>query len=154
MPKVPAIPDGYHAVTPYLVVDAAAKAIEFYTKVFGATELYRLSGAGGKVGHCELKIGDSHVMVADEHPEVGARGPKALGGSPVSLLLYVPDVDATVALAVASGAKLDRAVEDKFWGDRAGTLTDPFGHTWTLATHIDDVSPEEIRRRMAQMPQM
>jgi PhnB protein len=146
MPVQP-IPDGYHTATPYLIVQGAARAIEFYKKAFGATELYRLADPGGRVGHAEIKIGDSPIMLADEHPEMGARSPQAFGGSPVSLLLYVEDVDAVFSRAVAAGAQVRRPVKDQFYGDRAGTLVDPFGHSWTVATHKEDVSSEEVQRR-------
>jgi PhnB protein len=149
--KVKAIPEGYHAVTPYLVVDGAAKALDFYKRVFGATERMRMPGPDGKVGHAEIRVGDSTVMLADEHPEMGARGPGAFGGTPVSLHLYVPDVDATVNKAVAAGAKLLRPVEDKFYGDRMGTIEDPFGHHWHVSTHKEDVPPDEMARRAAAM---
>jgi PhnB protein len=147
--NVKPIPDGYHSVTPYLVVDGAAAAIEFYKKAFGATEVMRMPAPGGRIGHAEIKIGDSHVMLADENPEMNARSPKSVGGSPISLLLYVEDVDKTVERAVAAGAKLNRPVEDKFYGDRMGGIEDPFGHQWYLGTHIEDVSPEEMRKRSA-----
>jgi PhnB protein len=147
--KVNPIPEGYHSVTPYIVVDGAARAIEFYKQVFGATELFRMDGPDGKVGHAEIKIGDSHVMLADEHPEMNARGPRSFGGSPVSLMLYVEDVDATVARAVEAGATLKRPVADQFYGDRAGGVEDPFGHFWYVATHVEDVPPEELRKRAA-----
>jgi PhnB protein len=149
--KVKPVPDGYQRVTPYLIVDGAAKALEFYTRVFGATERMRMSGPGGKVGHAEISIGDSVIMLADEHPEMEARGPRAFGGSPVSVMLYVDDVDATVKTAVAAGAKLLRPVEDKFYGDRSGTIEDPFGHHWHVSTHTEDVSHEEMERRAAAM---
>jgi PhnB protein len=143
------IPDGYHSVTPYLIVDGAASAIEFYTKAFGAIELVRMAGPDGKIGHAEVLIDDSHVMLADEHPGMGARGPRSIGGSPVSLLLYVEDVDAVINKAVSLGAKLTRPVADQFYGDRTGGLEDPFGHNWYVATHKEDVSPEEMQRRSA-----
>jgi PhnB protein len=143
------IPDGYTALTPYLIVNGAAAAIEFYQKVLGAIELFRLAGPDGKVGHAELMINDSRIMLADEHPEMGAQGPGSFGGSPVRLLLYVEDVDATVAKAVAAGATIVRPVADQFYGDRAGGLQDPFGHYWHFATHIEDVSAEEMERRSA-----
>jgi PhnB protein len=143
------IPDGYTALTPYLIVSGAADAIDYYQKVFGAIELFRLADPSGKVGHAELMINDSRIMLADESPERGARGPAAVGGSPVRMLLYVDDVDATVQRAVAAGAKLVRPVEDQFYGDRAGGLEDPFGHYWHVATHIEDVSAEEMERRAA-----
>jgi PhnB protein len=148
---VKAIPDGYHSMTPYLIVDGAAKAIEFYTKVFGATELLRLPGAGGKLSHAEIKIGDSVLMMADEMPEMGHRGPKSLGGSPVSILLYVEQVDRTFENAIAAGAIVERAVQDQFYGDRSGTVTDPFGYKWTISTHVEDVPPEEMQKRMAAL---
>ena len=151
--QVKPIPDGYHAVTPYLIVDGAASAINFYTKAFGAIELFRLAGPDGKIGHAELLIDDSHVMLADEHPNMGARGPQSIGGSPVSLLLYVEDVDAVVSQAVSLGAKLIRPVADQFYGDRTGGLEDPFGHNWYVATHKEDVSPEEMQRRAAAASQ-
>jgi PhnB protein len=143
------IPDGYRSVTPYLIVRGAARALEFYAKAFGAKELFRMAQPDGKVGHAELELGDSRVMLADEHPEVGARSPETVGGTPVMILLYVEDVDATVARAVAAGAQLTRPVVNQFYGDRTGGLTDPFGHHWTVATHVEDVSPDELRRRAA-----
>ncbi len=143
------IPDGYHSVTPYIVVDGGARAIEFYKQAFGATEVFRMDGPDGKVGHAEIKIGDSHVMLADEHPEINARGPQAFGGSPVSLMLYVEDVDATVNRAVEAGAELTRPVADQFYGDRTGGIKDPFGHAWYIATHVEDVPPEELQKRAA-----
>lgn len=145
------IPEGYHTATPYLVIQGAAKAIEFYKRAFGATELMRMSGPGGKVMHAEIKIGDSPIMVGDEFPEMGARGPKALGGSPVSILLYVEDVDALAKQALAACAKELMPVQDQFWGDRYGKLEDPFGHVWGIATHKEDVAPEEINKRAAAM---
>jgi len=153
MARVKAIPDGYHNVTPYLIVDGAAKAIDFYKKVFGATEKMRMPSPGGKVGHAELTLGDSMIMLADEHPEMGARAPHAYGGAAVSLMLYVPDVDATVATAIAGGAKVVRQVENQFYGDRMGTIEDPFGHRWYVATHVEDVPPEEMARRVADAMQ-
>jgi len=153
MARVKPIPDGYHNVTPYLIVDGAAKAIDFYKKVFGATEKMRMPSPGGKVGHAELTVGDSMIMLADEHPEMGARAPHAYGGSAVSLMLYVPDVDATVATAIAGGAKVVRQVENQFYGDRMGTIEDPFGHRWYVATHVEDVPPEEMARRAADAMQ-
>jgi PhnB protein len=144
---VKAIPDGYHSVTPYLICRGAAKAIDFYKQAFGAMELFRLDGPGDAVGHAEIKIGDSPIMLADEFPDMGARSPESYGGSPVSIMLYVDDVDRIVERAVAGGANLVRPVQDQFYGDRNGTLTDPFGHTWTIATHKEDVSPEEMKRR-------
>ena len=150
MPVSP-IPAGYHSVTPYLIVNGAARALPWYVQAFGARELMRLSGPGGKIGHAEIEIGGSHVMLADEFLERDAKSPANFGGSPVSLPLYVPDVDATVARAVKAGAELKRPVEDMFYGDRMGTLLDPFGHTWHIATHIEDVTPDEIERRTAKL---
>ena len=141
------IPEGYHSVTPYLIIGGAAKAIEYYKKAFGATELMRFPTPDGKVGHAELKIGDSPIMLADEYPEMGYKGPPALGGSPVSIMLYVEDVDSIFKRAVAAGATVKEAVQDKFYGDRGGTLIDPFGHIWHIATHKEDVSLEEMERR-------
>ena len=143
---VKAQPDGYHAVTPYLIVNGAAKAIDFYKKVFGAKELFRLGGPDGKIGHAELTIGDSVIMLADEHPQMGALAPGTIGGSPVRMLLYVENVDDVVPRAVAAGAKIVRPVEDQFYGDRAGGIEDPFGHHWHVATHKEDVTPEEMKR--------
>lgn len=145
------IPEGYHHITPYLVVANGAEALEYYKRAFGATELFRMDGPGGKIMHAEMKIGDSPFMLADEHPEGGYRSPQAFGGTPVSLMLYVQDVDAVVDRAVKEGAKLLRAVEDQFYGDRTGTITDPYGHVWSVATHKEDVPPEEMERRMAAM---
>jgi len=147
--KVKPIPEGYHSVTPYLIIKNAADAIEFYKKAFGATELFRIDQPDGKIGHAEIKIGDSPIMLSDEFPTMGHRSPQSLGGSPVSIMLYVEDVDAVVNRATTAGAKLDRPVEDKFYGDRAGSLTDPFGHIWHIGTHKEDVSPEEMEKRAA-----
>jgi PhnB protein len=145
--KVNPIPEGYHSVTPYLIVKGAADAIEFYKKAFGAAELFRMGQPDGRIGHAEIKIGDSAIMLADEFPELGHTSPKTLGGSPVSLLIYVEDVDTVFAQAIASGATEDRPVEDKFYGDRGGSLVDPFGHIWHIATHIEDLSPEQMQER-------
>jgi PhnB protein len=144
------IPDGYHTLTPYLIVSDGAAAIAYYKSVLGATERLRLTRPDGKIGHAELTVGDSIVMLADEYPAHGARAPSAFGGSPVTLHLYVEDVDAVVARAAAAGATLTRAVRDQFYGDRAGMVTDPFGHAWHIATHIENVPPEEIDRRAAE----
>jgi PhnB protein len=141
------IPDGYRSVTPYLIVADAAGAIEFYKQAFVATERLRLVAPTGEIGHAELIIGDSLVMLADEHPAHGARGPNAFGGSPVTLHLYVEDVDAVAARAVAAGATETRPIQDQFYGDRSGAFTDPFGHVWHIATHKEDVAPDEIARR-------
>ncbi|HEV2801005.1 MAG TPA: VOC family protein [Pyrinomonadaceae bacterium] len=145
------IPEGYHTITPYLYVKDAARAIEFYQKVFGATELFRMDAPGGKIGHAEIKIGDSFLMLGDECPEMGERSPQTIGGSGVGLMLYVEDADAVVGDAVAAGAKLLEPLEDKFYGDRMGKFEDPFGHIWAVATHKEDLSPEEMEQRMAAM---
>jgi len=142
-----AIPDGYRTATPYLIVKGAGEAIEFYKRAFGATEMLRMADPQGRVGHAEIKIGDSVIMLADEHPAMGYRGPRSLGGSSVSILLYLEDVDGVFERAVKAGAKVQRAVADQFYGDRSGTLEDPFGHVWTVATHVEDVAPEEMKRR-------
>jgi PhnB protein len=147
--KVKPIPDGYHVITPYLIVRGGVAALEFYQRALGATELCRMDMGGGKVGHAEMRIGDSIVMLADEHPEMGYKSPQAYGGTPVSLVLYVEDVDALVQQAVDAGAKVTRPVQDQFYGDRSGTVVDPFGHVWTIATHKEDLTPEEIGKRAA-----
>ena len=141
------IPEGYHSVTPYLIIKGAADAIEFYKKAFGATELFRFPAPDGKIGHAEIKIGDSPIMLADEFAEMGYKGPQALGGSPVSLMIYLEDVDTVFNRAVEAGASVKEAVQDKFYGDRTGTLTDPFGHLWHVSTHKEDVSMEEMEER-------
>ncbi len=146
-------PDNYHTVTAYLICSGAAAAIEFYKKYLGATEIMRMPAPDGRIGHAELKIGDSVVMLADEYPEMGARSPKTIGGTPVGLLLYVKDVDTVFNNAVAGGAKVDRAVADQFYGDRNGTIEDAWGHKWTLATHIEDVTLAEMKERMKAMKQ-
>src|SRR5258708_6889845 len=153
--KVKAIPKGYHTATPYLIVQGAADAIEFYKKAFGAKELMRFPGPGGKIMHAEIKIGDSPIMLGDEAPERGYRGPKSIGGTPVGLMLYVKDVDALAAQASAAGATVVMPVQDQFYGDRSGTFLDPFGHKWTIATHMEDVPEEEMgQRAQAAMAQM
>jgi PhnB protein len=144
------IPEGYPRVTPYLIVDGASAAIDFYSSVLGATESMRMDAPGGKVGHAEIQIGDSVVMLADESPEMNARGPKSFGGSPVSLMVYVEDVDAVFARALEAGAKELRPVENQFYGDRLGAFEDPFGHEWNVASHVEDVSPEEMSKRAAE----
>ncbi len=149
MPTEP-IPNAYRAATPYIIVNDASRAIDFYKAVFGATELVRLADPTGKVMHAEIRIGDAPLMLADEFPEMGYRSPESLGGSPVSLLLYVDDVDATFAKAIAGGSIETMAVADQFDGDRRGTLTDPFGHVWLLATKKDNISIEELRIRFAK----
>lgn len=146
------IPEGYHSVTPYLVVRGAARAIEYYKQAFGATELMRFPGPNNSVMHAEIKIGDSVIMLADAQAGAEFRDPEALGGTPVSLMIYVPDVDKTYKQAVSLGGKEVRAVQDQFYGDRSGNLTDPFGHVWTIATHKEDVTMEEVQRRMASLP--
>jgi PhnB protein len=150
MPVSPVPPD-YHSVTAYLIVNDANRALAWYANAFGAREVMRLSAPGGRIGHAEIDIGGSRVMLADEHPDIGAHGPGAYGGSPISLHLYVTDVDATVKKAAAAGATVKSPAEDKFYGDRMGSLVDPFGHTWHIATHIEDVPLAEIERRMAAM---
>ena len=149
MADVKPIPDGYPRVMPYLVVDGASAAIDFYKEVFGATERMRMDGPDGKVGHAEVEIGDSVVMLADEFPDMGAKAPKAYGGSPVSLMVYVEDVDATFEVALKAGAKTVRPIENQFYGDRMGAFEDPFGHSWTVGTHIEDVPPDEMAKRAA-----
>ncbi len=151
--SVKPIPDGYHSVTPYLTVKGAARALEFYEKAFGAKVLFRMEDKDGRVGHAEIQLGDSRVMLSDEHPELGVRSPQSVGGTPVSIHLYTDDVDATVARAVAAGAKVTRPVADQFYGDRSGTLTDPFGHRWYVSTHTEDVPPDELERRAAAAAQ-
>lgn len=147
------IPDGYHTVTPYLIIKGAAAAIEFYKRVFGATELMRMPSPDGRIGHAEIKIGDSAIMLADEHPEMGYRSPQSLGGTAVSMMVYVDRVDDVVKRAVEAGAKEMRPVENQFYGDRSGTLQDPYGHTWTIATHMEDIPPEEMRKRAEKFMQ-
>lgn len=150
MPVKP-IPDGYDTVTPYLIVDGAAKAIEFYKTVLGAAERLRLGELGGRVGHAELEIGGSVIMLADENPEIGAVGPRTVGGTPVGIMVYLPDVDAAVQRAAAAGARVVSPPENKFYGDRMAMIEDPFGHKWYLSTHVEDVPPDEIARRAAAM---
>ena len=146
--KIKPIPDGFHALTPYLTAKGASDAIEFYKKVFGATELFRLNTPDGKVGHAEFKIGDSIFMISEENPECGSASPETLKGSPVALYLYVADVDSTFSEAVKAGAKEAMSVANQFWGDRMGKVVDPFGHQWLLATHVEDVDPSEFQSRM------
>lgn len=148
---VKAIPEGYHTVTPYLIVDNAAKAIDFYKKVFNAKEEMRMAKPDGKVGHAELQIGTSKIMLADEFPEMNARSPQTYGGSPVSIHLYVENVDDVVQKATQSNATLVRPLENMFYGDRSGTIQDPFGHIWYISTHIEDVPPEELKKRSEAM---
>jgi PhnB protein len=146
MPTKP-IPEGYSTLTTYLVVDDAAKAIEYYKRAFGAEERVRMHGPDGKVGHAELQIGDSKLMLSDPIPQASTKPPEELGGTSASVFMYVPDVDATVEKAVAAGATVTMEVADQFWGDRFGTVTDPFGHVWSVATHVEDLTPEEIEER-------
>jgi PhnB protein len=150
MADVKPIPEGYHSLTPYLIIDGAADALEYYKKAFGAIELFRMPN-GDKIGHAEMKIGDSPFMLSDEHPEMGYKGPKSIGGSPVGLMIYVDDCDAVFKQAIDAGGSEKKALQDQFYGDRSGTLEDPFGHIWTVATHKEDVSPEEIDKRLAAM---
>jgi PhnB protein len=151
MAKVDPVPKGYPRVSPYLICSGASDAIDFYTRIFGAKERLRMGGPNGMVGHAELELGDSLIMLADEFPEMGARSPKTIGGSPVIVGVYVDNVDAVVDDAVKAGAKVVQPIEDRFYGDRSAQLEDPFGHLWTVATHIEDVSPDEMERRAAQM---
>ncbi len=155
MNKVSPIPKGYHSITPYLVIKGAAQAIDYYKKVFGATEVVRMNGPDGKVAHAELEIGDSRFMLADENPSMGAGYTSAasIGASPVSLYLYLPDVDRVIERAAAAGAKVLRPAKDQFYGDRSGFIQDPFGHLWGIATHVEDVSPEEMKERMKKAMQ-
>ena len=150
--SVKAKPDGYHSVTPYLIVDGAEEAIRWYSEALGAEEMLRLP-MGGKIGHAEIRIGDSFVMLSDEWPEYGKLGPKARGGATSSLMIYLDDADAAFERATAAGAIVERPVEDQFYGDRSGSFTDPFGHSWTVSTHIEDVSEEEMQQRMARFTQ-
>ncbi len=150
MTDVKPIPDGYPQVTPYLIVDGGEAAIRFYTKALGATERMRMPWTGGRIGHAELELGDSLIMLADENPEMGILGPKAVGGTPVTISVYVEDVDSVVERALAEGAKSLRPVENQFYGDRSGQFEDPFGHRWSVATHVEDVPPEEMTKRAAE----
>ncbi len=144
---VDAIPKGYEGAMPYLIVKGAARALEFYQKAFGATEIMRVAGQGGSVGHAEIKIGKAIIMLADEFPELNCKSPQSFGGSPVSIMVYVQDVDAFVKQAVVAGAKVITPVENKFYGDRSGSLEDPFGHHWHFATHVEDVPEDELAKR-------
>ena len=149
MAKVNPIPEGYHSVTPYLSVKGAAKAIDYYKQVFGATELFRMPGPDGKIGHAEIKIGNSPIMLADEFPEMEFVSPQTLGGTPVGIMIYVDDVDTMYNQAIEQGGTEVKPLQDQFYGDRSGTLRDPFGHVWTVATHVEDVTPEELQKRAA-----
>jgi PhnB protein len=148
---VKAIPDGYHSVTPYLMMEGAARAIAFYKEAFGATEVFRMNDGKGRVSHAEMRIGDSVVMLADTQPGATCSGPRSLGGSTVGLMIYLENVDTVFARALKAGGKSLRPLANQFYGDRSGTLEDPFGHVWTIATHVEDVPPEEIERRVAAM---
>jgi len=149
MPVKP-IPEGYHSVTPYLIVDDATRALEFYKRAFGAVEKFRMPAPGGRIGHAEITIGDSTVMLADENPSMDARSARTIGGSPMFLMIYIEDVDKMVAQAVAAGGTLKRPVANQFYGDRTGSVEDPFGYLWYLATHVEDVPPDELERRSAK----
>ena len=148
--KVSFIPKGYHTATPYLTVRDAAGAIEFYKRAFGATNPVRMDGPDGKVMHAEILIGDSHIMMGEENPQMGMPGPQTIGGTPAGIMLYVPNVDQVFSRAVAAGAKVEQPVADQFWGDRYGKLADPFGHKWSVATHVEDLTPKEMARRSAE----
>jgi PhnB protein len=145
------IPDGYHTATPYLIVSNGAAALDFYKKAFGAEELFRCPMPDGRMGHAEIQIGDSRLMLADEFPEMGAKSPTTLGGTPFGMMLYVTNSDAAFERAVAAGATVLMPVKNQFYGDRSGTVIDPFGHKWTLSTHVEDVAPDELKRRMDEM---
>jgi PhnB protein len=147
------IPDGYHSITPYLIVRDAARALDFYKKAFGAVELLRMAHPTGKIGHAEIKIGDSIIMMADEFPDHDIRSPESFGGSPVSLLLYVEDVDTAFPQAIAAGGTVVKPIADQFYGDRSGMLKDPFGHTWSISTHKEDLTPEQVQQRISGTPQ-
>ena len=146
------VPEGYHSVTPYLIIKGAARAIDFYKQAFGAIEMLRVPGSNGTIGHAELRIGDSVIMLADEIQSGPYRSPEAFGGSPISLMIYIANVDDVFARALSLGARQSRAVQDQIYGDRSGNLIDPFGHVWTIATHVEDVSLEEMQRRMEALP--
>ena len=148
---VKAIPDGYHTLTPYLVVKGAREAIAFYQKALGATELFSMPGPGGAVMHAELQVGTSRLMLAEENPQMGTRSPQTLGGSAVSVFIYTEDVDASITRAETAGARVTMPATDQFWGDRFGAFEDPFGHQWSVATHKEDLSPEEMANRMKAM---
>ncbi len=151
--QVNPIPKGYHSLTPYLIVNNASEAIEFYKKAFGAKEIFRMDAPNGKIGHCELQIGDSRIMMADEHPEMGANAPSSEGGRAFSLLIYVENVDEVFNRAVEAGAKVIKPLKNEFYGDRMGTIQDPFGHNWNLGMHVENVSPEEMKIRLEKFKQ-
>jgi PhnB protein len=151
MANVKPIPDGYRSVTPYLIIRGAAQAMEFYSKAFGAKEQFKMPGPDGKIGHAEMRIGDSVIMLADENPNMGHKSPATLGGSPISILLYVEDCDATFNQAVKAGGQVERPLANQFYGDRTGGVKDPFGFSWYIATHVEDVSPDEMERRAKEM---
>jgi len=144
------IPEGYHSITPYLIVDDGARALEFYKQAFGAVEKFRMGAPGGRIGHAEMTIGDSTFMLADEYPSMGARSAKTMGGSPMFLMIYVDNVDKMVTQAIAAGGTLKRPVANQFYGDRTGGIDDPFGYHWYVATHVEDVPPDELQRRAAK----
>jgi PhnB protein len=148
---VKSIPEGYHSITPYLVIKNCSAAIDYYVKAFGAREVVRMDAPGGKIGHAELMFGNSYVMMADEHPDQGHIGPETVGGTPVGLMFYVDDVDAVFNRAVENGATVTEPLENKFYGDRSGSIKDPFGHKWMISTHVEDVTPDEMERRMKAM---
>jgi PhnB protein len=150
MPVKP-IPDGYHSVTPYLIVKNAAKALDFYAKAFGAKELFRMPMPDGTVGHAEIEIGNSRIMLADEAPAMGFKSPDVYGGTPVSLMIYVENVNDAYPRALKAGGRELKPLQDQFYGDRSGTLADPFGHVWTIATHVRDVPMEEMKQHMDEM---
>jgi PhnB protein len=149
--SVKPIPDGYHTVTPYITVRGAAAALDFYKTAFGAVEVMRFEMPGGGVAHAEIQIGDSKVMLGDENPDFGNKSPQALGGTPGGLCIYVEDCDGVFEKALASGATVMKPMADQFYGDRSGTVIDPFGHAWTIATHVEDVAAEEMQKRMDAM---
>jgi len=149
--KVSPIPEGYHSVTPYLLIGGASAAIDFYVRAFGAIEGLRLTGPDGRIGHAEIRIGDSHLMLADEHPEMDFLGPQSRGGTCVTMHLYVADADAVFARAIAAGAKELRPLCDQFYGDRSGAVTDPWGHVWSIASRIEDITSDEIQRRFQEL---
>ena len=149
--KVLPIPNGYHSITPYLIVNQRVKAIEFYKKAFGAKEMFRVEREGGKIGHAELRIGDARIMLADVCPEKGGRSPEECNGTSISIYLYIKNVDDVVKRAISAGAILDKPVESMFWGDRCGVLKDPYGHLWCVSTHVEDVTPAQVKKRATEL---